>query len=182
MNHSYAREKLSLLLRDLDNYNADEFKRQMARIMDGATSAPLGAVVDAMERLGSRVITDDNRCTADPLFCVMEKHEIVVEEGYGHDRIVWVDEEGSEASPTQARRLEALHNDYRETPDKWRRLAVAKQDRFVTACFTEQGCKDFLAVQGHNLRQPFTYVFSLFRNEEMKQLRQLMIGMAKEAQ
>ena len=182
MNHNYAREKLALLLRDLDSYSADEFKRKMARIVDGATNSPLGKVVDELEKLGDRVVNEDNRCTAEPIFCVMEKEEIVVAEGYGHDRIVWVDEDGNEASPTQNGRLEALYNNCRETPDKWRRLAVAKQDRFVTACFTEQGCKDFLAVQGHNLRQPFTYAFSLFRNEEMKQLRQLMIGMAEEGE
>lgn len=38
MNKDYAKEKLELLLRDLDNYNDGEFWRQMARIADGATT------------------------------------------------------------------------------------------------------------------------------------------------
>lgn len=40
MKHDYAREKLTLLLRDLDSYNGDEFWRQMSRIANGATHHP----------------------------------------------------------------------------------------------------------------------------------------------
>lgn len=39
MNHGYAQEKLACLLRDLSNYNADEFRRQMVRIVNGATGS-----------------------------------------------------------------------------------------------------------------------------------------------
>jgi len=37
MKHNYAKDKLELLLRDLSNYTADEFRRQMMRIASGAT-------------------------------------------------------------------------------------------------------------------------------------------------
>lgn len=40
MDHHYARDKLELLLRDLGNYSADEFSRQMSRITAGATGRP----------------------------------------------------------------------------------------------------------------------------------------------
>lgn len=40
MKHDYAREKLMLLLRDLDRYNGDEFWREMSRISHGATDHP----------------------------------------------------------------------------------------------------------------------------------------------
>ena len=39
MDHRYARDKLTTLLRDLDRYTADEFWRQMSRIAAGATGA-----------------------------------------------------------------------------------------------------------------------------------------------
>lgn len=39
MNHAYAHEKLSCLIRDLNNYTADEFRRQMVRIVNGATGS-----------------------------------------------------------------------------------------------------------------------------------------------
>lgn len=49
-------------------------------------------------------------------------------------------------------------------------------DEFVTVCFTYQGCKDYLAVNGHNLNQPFIYVHSLFRNSEMLSIREFLKG------
>lgn len=180
MNHSYAREKLSLLLRDLDSYSADEFKRQMARIVDGATNAPLGAVVDVMERLGNRLITQDSRLTADPLFCVFERREVVVNEEFDYDYISWTDTDADyqEIEGEKRERLEAPYEGHRPIPERYQRHAIKEFDSFVTACFTEQGYKDFLAIQGHNLRKPFTYVTSLFRNEEMKALRTMMMGLA----
>jgi hypothetical protein len=36
----YARDKLTLLLRDLDQYTAGELWRQMSRIAEGATGIP----------------------------------------------------------------------------------------------------------------------------------------------
>lgn len=39
IDHNYARGKLKLLLRDLSNYNAGEFWREMSRIASGATAS-----------------------------------------------------------------------------------------------------------------------------------------------
>lgn len=132
----------------------------------------------------------DNRITADPLFCVFQKRTIVVDEDYDYDRIVWADGEGNEASDTETEKLNKLRadvdgdycaeNEIEWDSVEWRRLAIKEIDEFVTACFTEQGCKDFLATQGHNLYKPFTYVTSLFRNIEMIQLRNWIAGMAKQ--
>lgn len=129
---------------------------------------------------GKMISTQDGRCTADPLFCVFEKSEVVANDEYDHDRIVWVDAEldNDEVTETKRQRLELLHDDGRDINERYQRLAIKEVDKFVTACLTEQGCKDFLAIQGHNLRKPFTYVTSLFRNEEMKQLRSMMMGAA----
>ncbi|EOL5461263.1 ead/Ea22-like family protein, partial [Escherichia coli] len=120
--------------------------------------------------------TQDNRITSDPMFCVYQKREIVVDADYDYDRIVWVDEDGNEANKLQSRRLELLHENFREPPEKWRRVAVKDIDEFVTCCFTEQGCKDYLAVNGHNLRLPFIYVKSGFRNAEYIGIRNWLAG------
>ncbi|HEC3266866.1 TPA: ead/Ea22-like family protein, partial [Escherichia coli] len=93
-----------------------------------------------------------------------------------YDRIVWVDEDGNEANKRQSRRLELLHENFREPPEKWRRVAVKDIDEFVTCCFTEQGCKDYLAANGHNLRLPFIYVKSGFRNAEYIGIRNWLAG------
>ncbi|EKL3739835.1 ead/Ea22-like family protein, partial [Escherichia coli] len=121
---------------------------------------------DSFGIIGENIRTQDNRITSDPMFCVYQKREIVVDADYDYDRIVWVDEDGNEANKLQSRRLELLHENFREPPEKWRRVAVKDIDEFVTCCFTEQGCKDYLAANGHNLRLPFIYVKSGFRNAE----------------
>ena len=131
---------------------------------------------DSFGIIGENIRTQDNRITSDPMFCVYQKREIVVDADYGYDRIVWVDEDGNEANKRQSRRLELLHENFREPPEKWRRVAVKDINEFVTCCFTEQGCKDYLAVNGHNLRLPFIYVKSGFRNAEYIGIRNWLAG------
>lgn len=126
---------------------------------------------DTLAGIGEKLRTQDNRITSEPMFCVYQKREIVADAEYDHDRIVWVDEDGFEANERQRMRLELLHDNCREVPAKWRRVAVKEIDEFVTGCFTEQGCKDYLACNGHNLRLPFIYVKSGFRNAEYIALR-----------
>ncbi|HAG8227835.1 TPA: ead/Ea22-like family protein [Escherichia coli] len=152
--------------------NFEECAAMAERIEELQTkSAP-----DSFGIIGENIRTQDNRITSDPMFCVYQKREIVVDADYDYDRIVWVDEDGNEANKRQSRRLELLHENFREPPEKWRRVAVKDIDEFVTCCFTEQGCKDYLAVNGHNLRLPFIYVKSGFRNAEYIGIRNWLAG------
>lgn len=134
-----------------------------------------------LERLQLSLNTQDGRYTADPFYCVFSKREIVVDADYDHDQIGWWHQERHvEASETTARRLELLRRDGRETGE-WVKIATKEISYFETACFTEQGCKDFLEIQGHNLRKPYIYATSLFRNREMLALREaLMVGQLAE--
>ncbi|HDT2074706.1 MULTISPECIES: ead/Ea22-like family protein [Enterobacter] len=131
---------------------------------------------NAFSVIGENIRTQDNRVTSDPMFCVYQKREIVTHEDYDHSRIVWIDEDGNEATQRQRMRLELLHENFRETPEKWRRVAVKEIDEFVTCCFTEKGCKDYLACNGHNLRLPFIYAKSGFRNAEYIGIRNWLSG------
>ncbi|ENR0633522.1 ead/Ea22-like family protein [Escherichia coli] len=152
--------------------NFEECAAMAERIEEMQTkSAP-----DSFGIIGENIRTQDNRITSDPMFCVYQKREIVVDADYDHDRIVWVDEDGNEANKRHSHRLELLHENFREPPEKWRRVAVKDIDEFVTCCFTEQGCKDYLAVNGHNLRLPFIYVKSGFRNAEYIGIRNWLAG------
>ncbi|ELT2924911.1 ead/Ea22-like family protein [Escherichia coli] len=152
--------------------NFEECAAMAERIEELQTkSAP-----DSFGIIGENIRTQDNRITSDPMFCVYQKREIVVDADYDYDRIVWVDEDGNEANKRQSRRLELLHENFREPPEKWRRVAVKDIDEFVTCCFTEQGCKDYLAANGHNLRLPFVYVKSGFRNAEYIGIRNWLAG------
>lgn len=114
--------------------------------------------------------------TDKPIFVVLQKREIVAHADYDHDRIEWLDDEGVEASKTKARRLEALHGEQRDT-GRWRRLAIKEVDEFVTACFTERGCREYLEVNGHNLRKPFIYAYGSFRNAEFNVIRDWLMDL-----
>lgn len=134
------------------------------------------AIPDFIRDMGERLRTQDNRITADPLFCVFEKDYVVAEEGYGHDRIDWGDirDEYTLIDPDSDKwhRLESLYQAGREVGDNYQRNAVKFVDKFVTAAFTEAGANDHIRMNGHNLRKPFVYVTSLFRTPEMIELRE----------
>jgi hypothetical protein len=67
----------------------------------------------------------DNRSTADPLFCVVEKEKV----------------------PT-----------------------------FVSAHFTEKAAQEYVRLNGHNLNRPHIHVISLFRCEEMRAVRNMLLN------
>lgn len=141
------------------------------------------AIPGFIREMGERLRTQDNRITADPLFCVFEKDYVVTEEGYGHDRIDWADvrDEYTLIDPDSDKwhRLEALYQARRDVDKNYQRNAIKLVDKFVTAAFTEEGAKDHIRMNGHNLRKPFVYVTSLFRTPEMIELRNWLMNQGK---
>ncbi|RJT26884.1 ead/Ea22-like family protein [Buttiauxella izardii] len=126
---------------------------------------------DEFARIAENLRTQDNRITSHPVFVIFQKEEMVVSEEFDHDRIAWVWECGDgEVEDRTARRLEALHKGCRGTRG-YSRYAMKSIKRFVTACFTEDGCKDYLRQNGHNLNEPFIYVHSAYRNDEWRVIR-----------
>lgn len=162
---------------EIETPATDEFTRElMARGVDALQ------IPESFKTISDNIRTQDNRVTSHPLFAVMQKREIVVDGDYDHDRFVWVDEEGQEATDHQKRRLDLFIKNFRKPPEKWRHLAVKEINEFVTACFTEQGCKDYLDANGHNLRYPFIYVFSAHRNAEFIAVREWLAKGINDAQ
>lgn len=130
--------------------------------------------------IGELIRTQDNRITDQPMFVVFQKREIIGSDEHSPSRICWV-WDGEEASELRAKRLEALYQDGRDTRG-YDRYAMQEVDEFVTACFTEHGCKDFLRQNGHNLRQPYIYACGSFRNNEYQLVRNWLAGIKWEAE
>lgn len=175
---SWMMDKCMPSLRDscIETPATDAFIRELMAKGVNALQIP-----ESFKTISENIRTQENRATSHPLFAVMQKREIVVDGDYDHDRIVWWHSDGYEASETKRRRLELLHDDSRDTGE-WRRLAVKEINEFVTACFTEQGCKDYLDANGHNLRYPFIYVFSAYRNAEFIAIREWLAKGINDAQ
>ena len=111
--------------------------------------------------IGELLRTQDNRCTSNPMFCVQEKRRVLGMDPRWTDNEIWVGEEG-ETSPTARRGF--TRTGYR---DEWHTVMVA---------FTEDGCKEYLRQNGHNLRTPRIYVESFNRFPEMIAIREWLMA------
>lgn len=134
--------------------------------------------------IGRMIRDQDNRCTDAPLFIVQQKKRV-----YGFDSaftdgdgVAWIDiaNDFDEADREEHARLEAEWKDTRDEPEGWQRTVYHDDWVFVTACFTEQGCKDYIRRNGHNLREPRIYADGSYRNEEFRTVREILMSLAKE--
>ena len=106
-------------------------------------------------KIARNLHTQDNRITYNPLFAVQQKRRIYgLDVGYCDnaewilDGETWTPEDGEEP-PADARKVGYI--------DIW---------EFVTGGFTEQGCKDYIAANGHNLREPRIYAYGSYRKAQ----------------
>ncbi|MHC9213731.1 hypothetical protein [Serratia marcescens] len=160
---------------------AETIKEQTDRVNALAVeNAALKRERSELSAIGELINTQDNRITDQPFFAVMTKREIVASEDHDCDRICWVENQSGdyvEATETQHRRLEAIYQAKYEVRDGWDRYAMTEIDVFVTGCFTEQGCKDYINKNGHNLNKPFIYAFGSYRNDEYQTVRKFIMQM-----
>jgi hypothetical protein len=117
--------------------------------------------------------TQDNRITAHPMFIVQQKRKISSENS---DEYEWVDDEWCEVDAKKSAALDRYYERFDRAPEGYTRHQIAIIWEFVTACFTEQGCKDYIACNGHNLHEPRIYVESAHRNAEWQFLRAHLMG------
>lgn len=157
---------------------ADKFRESEKRIAE--LESRTVKLPPELYTIGELIRTQDNRITDQPMFVVFQKREIIGSDEHSPSRICWV-RDGEEVNPLRALRLEILYQDGRDT-STYDRYAMQEVDEFVTACFTENGCKDYLRQNGHNLRQPYIYACGSFRNNEYQLVRNWLAGIKWEAE
>ena len=86
----------------------------------------------------------------------------------------WFDRLKEIAEGRKRKALERVYQRQGIEIEGYRRVAYKDEDRFVTACFTEQGAKDYIERNRHNLKSPHVFAASLWRNEEMKFIRKVL--------
>lgn len=136
-----------------------------------------------LSELAENIKTQDNLGTLEPLYCVYAKTTLPVDDEScgGHTvREIWIDaedynevedEEFSSALSVIAEgnsEVEVMVDGYKT---RYERKFVAVIPVFITACLTRAGADAYIAANGHNLEQPYVYVHSLYRNDEMIGLR-----------
>lgn len=139
------------------------------------------ALLGEIARIAQRLCTQDNRLTEAPIFIVEEQHRVYgFDPAYGRP-IVWIDtaNDSVEADPEEHARLEAEWDESGDEPDGWTRTAYQDDWRFVTACFTEAGCAEYIRINGHNHRGTLRiYAAGSYRNEEFRVVRRLLLALS----
>lgn len=115
---------------------------------------------NTMQAIGERLRTQDNRITENPMFCVQEK---VRDYGYDpawRDDICWL-LDGEEVSEGEGDQETGFR-------DRWETVMVA---------FTEGGCNEYLALNGHNHRgETRIFAKSFHRCPEMIAIRAALMN------
>jgi hypothetical protein len=150
--------------------------------------------------LSKEINTQDNRATAKPYyFSVMETVEEATGEGMGEE--VWVCD-GSIALRTKEDIKEAVYEwkdwdlenkDHQEKFNKlnsfeideileknYRKVSITQKERHSNCFLTFKAYKQHVKVNGHNLKNPQSFLNHAYRNEEMERLFDFLTGLTEE--
>lgn len=119
-------------------------------------------MTDQLKAIGQLLRTQDNRITQNPMFCVQQKRRVSgIDTRWGGDNTVWV-LDGEIVDPNTPGAEEYGYRDLWET---------------VMVSFTEEGAKEYLRQNGHNLKEPRIYVESFNRCPEMIAIRDFLLSL-----
>ncbi len=119
---------------------------------------------EQLAALSEELRTQDNACTAHPLYVVYSKHRIYGLDFDHAEHFCWLSQDKGDG------RGETTEDD----PGA-ERVGYMDVDWFETACLTRRAANDFIERNSHRLRQPFVYVESLDRNDEMIAIRKILM-------
>lgn len=147
------------------------------------------SVPNELLAIGELLRTQDNRATDQPMFIVQQQVEHPCDEErdgrFESTRVVWYEVDGGgEVSPLRAERLGALNKGCRigrKYSAFYDRCVMGMQYEYVTACFTEEGAKAHLDVNGHNLEKPRIYAMGSYRNFEFRAIRNWLMQLPQPA-
>ncbi len=140
--------------------------------------------MNKIQSIGVMIAADPkNHATEHPLFVVYEWEKIYCDASEA-DESAWLtdDDEPAEVDAETAARLERAYGRMLEEPDGYKRMAVFKRRRFITACLTRDGAERFISANSHRYNGAHVYVNSLYRNAEMIAIRQHLMGVAEGVQ
>lgn len=129
-----------------------------------------------LHALVEQLRTQDNACTAHPVFVVQKK---VRDYGFdtAHDdgaNIVWLHTDGDEATDEEAAEFEKGYEETLDEPADWMRTAYRDRWEPVQFCLTRAGAEAYIACNGHNLGETRIYVDSAHRNHEIQLLQKTL--------
>ena len=134
---------------------------------------------DELDALSTELRTQDNACTAEPMFVVYQIRRIYGLDPDYTEETAWTHSDGEETDPEIIAALEALDDAGSPTihdGTAYERVGYIDVDQFVTVCFTRKGAEAFIARMRHRLNNPSIDVDTFYRNVEMIALRNHLMG------
>ena len=137
--------------------------------------------------LSKEINTQNNRITADPIFCVYEKRRVYVPDGCGETG--WFSDEGSLQTEED---IEEICEEYRtENPEstlddeeileelEYHKTDYEIQDTPVSGqpYFSEKAAQNHIDCNHYHYSKPFTYVESAWRNDEWVTIRKIIMDL-----
>lgn len=120
--------------------------------------------------IGDRLRTQDNQCTANPMFCVQKLvRDVGYDPAYAADTM-WIDMESGDHQEVRPNTPGAEEFGWKE---RWETVMVA---------FTEEGCNEYMRLNGHNIKRAAyngetrIYVESWNRCPEMIAVREFLMA------
>lgn len=129
---------------------------------------------ELLARIRAQILTQDNRCTQNPMFCVQEKRRLVGLDAAYSDQRCWHDSANGHTVYDDDKDFDAVKWAL-EKSDDYDEFGYIDQWFTVMAAFTEEGCEEYLRLNGHNLKQPRIYVESFNRCPEMIAIREALM-------
>lgn len=137
--------------------------------------------MNALSAIRQQLLTQDNRITQNPMFCVQEKRRLVGLDSSYSDTHCWHNADSGETLYDDDPGLNEGRKAQLGNSKAWDEFGYLDQWVTVMVAFTEEGCREYLRLNGHNLKEPRIYVESFNRCPEMIAIREaLMTNQFKE--
>jgi hypothetical protein len=141
-----------------------------------------------LTELSKKIQTQDNRFTEHPIYLVCDVYDVIVDDDYtptgmGHDietRYVYKNPEDSDYGGIEESDVDEYCKENNVDKDDLERLYVAEMPYTVNAHLTDEGAKQYILSNRHNLHKPYTYANSLYRCHDMIELREFLLNFKKD--
>ena len=131
----------------------------------------------SINEIGELIRTQDNRITDQPMFIVQQEE---LDYGYSSEYAEdyhWSNSDEQRVAGEELAELLDSAESIGEELSGWEKVYYKRRWEFVTACFTQKGCEDYLARNGRNLGKTRIYGYGSVRNNEYQAVRKYLMSM-----
>lgn len=148
----------------------------MSVLVENGDAIP-DVLLPRLKELAAQVKSQDNACTAHPIFVVQQRRRIHGMDSNYSDQFEWIHCEGGVADPEEHEQFEAAYDDSLEEPDGWTRAHFVDVWESVQPFFSRADAEAYILRNRHNLCDPRIEVDSAYRNEEWQLIRALLLAL-----